>query len=223
MCGRYSILDDVDELCERFACPLPGFVLRPRYNAAPTQIMPVVMGSAAQREMRLMRWGLIPSWAKDARIGSRLINARLETLVEKPAFKAALRNRRCLVPADGYYEWLPGERGKIPYRVIVKSQEVFAFAGLWESWVDPEGTPVESFTIVTAEPVPAVAWLHDRMPLILPRHMEEGWLKGAQDLSYAGIQDFLGQMCPLDSLEAYRVSTRVNSPKNDDISVLEKV
>lgn len=222
MCGRYSVLDDVDELCFRFACPLPGFRLQPRYNAAPTQIMPVVTGGR-QREMRQMRWGLIPRWAREGRMRNPLINARLETLNEKPAFKAALRYRRCLVPADGYYEWLPGKRGKIPYRVTVDSQKVFAMAGLWESWVGSEGNRVESFTIVTTDSVPAIAWLHDRMPLILPRHLEAAWIKGVEGNSPGSLRDWLGEMRPLDNLKTYPVSALVNSPKNDDSSILESV
>ncbi len=221
MCGRYSILDDIDELCERFACPIPGFTVQPRYNAAPTQYLPIVVSGDTGNELRIMRWGLIPHWAKEAKIGSRLINARIETLAEKPAFRAALRYRRCLVPADGYYEWFPGEKGKVPHRVIGKDAKVFAFAGLWEKWSDPEGDEIQSFTIVTTEPVPNLAWLHNRMPLILPDHLEKTWLQGMQDFSPKTMVAFLHQMRPVDELQAFPVSTRVNSPRNDDPSVMQ--
>lgn len=221
MCGRYSILDDIDELCERFVCPDPGFTIKPRYNAAPTQNLPVVVNSRSGHELRMMRWGLIPHWAKDAKMGNRLINARIETLAEKPAFRAALRYRRCLVPADGYYEWFPGENAKVPHRVVGRSGEVFAFAGLWEQWSGTEGEDIQSFTIVTTEPIPNLAWLHNRMPLILPRHLEVFWLDGPDELSLEKLGAFLYQMRPSDELLSYPVSPRVNSPRNDDPSVIE--
>ena len=223
MCGRYSILDDIDELCERFACPNPGFTMKPRYNAAPSQTLPVVIKSPEGNQLRMMRWGLVPRWAREAKIGNRLINARIETVAEKPAFRSALRYRRCLVPADGYYEWFPAEKGKIPYRVMKKSREVFAIAGLWETWTDPQGADLETFTIITTEPVPAIAWLHNRMPLILPRHLEAVWLNGPEALNPEAIKALLYRSRPEDELEYYAVSTRVNSPSNDDSSVIEAV
>jgi putative SOS response-associated peptidase YedK len=171
----------------------------------------------------MMRWGLVPRWAREAKIGNRLINARIETVAEKPAFRSALRYRRCLVPADGYYEWFPAEKGKIPYRVMKKSREVFAFAGLWETWTDPQGADLETFTIITTEPVPAIAWLHNRMPLILPRHLEAVWLNGPEALNPEAIKALLYRLRPEDELEYYAVSTRVNSPSNDDSSVIEAV
>ena len=138
MCGRYSILDDIDELCERFACPNPGFTMKPRYNAAPSQTLPVVIKSPEGNQLRMMRWGLVPRWAREAKIGNRLINARIETVAEKPAFRSALRYRRCRVPADGYYEWFPAEKGKIPYRVMKNPEKCSLLPGCG-TWTDPQG------------------------------------------------------------------------------------
>ena len=220
MCGRYSILDDIDDLCQRFACLNPGIESWPRYNVAPSQTVPVVVEDGRMRQIRLMRWGMIPYWAKDAKIGNRLINARIETLAEKPAFRGSLRRFRCLVPADSYYEWHPEASGKKPYRVVALSREVFSFAGLWDRWVDPQGTTISSFTIVTTDPVPEIAWLHNRMPLALPRSMEEKWLLGPEEGEEADIPKFLLEFVPRHDLTCYRVSTLVNSPAHDVPEVL---
>lgn len=169
MCGRYKIVTDAQALYDAFqvqaeleAAPLA------RYNVAPATDQLVILCEAGRRVARWHRWGLIPSWAKDKAIGYKTINARGESVAAKPAFRAALRQRRCLVPATGFYEWKVEDGGKQPYLVRLRSGELFAFAGLWENWTGPEGE-VRSFTIITTEPNALMARIHDRMPAIIPR------------------------------------------------------
>lgn len=217
MCGRYTLTVDIDEVSDRFGClkVVPDY--RPRYNAAPTDVMPVIVNNRGENRMEMMTWGLVPFWAKDSSIGSRLINARVETIQEKPAFKYSLKNKRCIIPADGYYEWQKNGRNKQPMRVILHSREIFGLAGLWDEWKRPDGEYLRTFTILTAEPAPAVAQIHNRMPFILQREQEDLWLYGSCD------ETFLSQFKPLDRLEAYQVSSLVNSPKNDRLECIRPV
>ncbi len=218
MCGRYSITTPEEAVRRHFAYGGPPRNLAPRYNAAPTQALPVVRpGADGGRRLDLLRWGLIPSWAEDASIGSRLINARGETVAEKPAFREAFRQRRCLVPADGFYEWATGGKAKQPYRVTLDDGGVFGFAGLWERWDGPEG-PVESFTIVTTEASASIAHIHPRMPVILDPDTYGAWLDTAMPLEDARASL---RPAPAERLRATPVSTRVNAVRNDDPSVLE--
>jgi len=212
LCGRYSLTGVFEDIASVFNAVAEGLVFKPRYNVAPTDMMPVVVWDGEKRKMEIMRWGLVPSWAKDPGIGSRLINARLETLHEKPAFKKALACRRCLIPADGYYEWIRQPEIKRPYRVITKERGIFAFAGLWDEWTSPSGV-LRSFTIVTTEPVPELSWLHPRMPLILPREEEERWLSGFKGTM--PLYEFTASFKAEKGLRAYPVSTVVNSPRAD--------
>jgi putative SOS response-associated peptidase YedK len=177
MCSRYFLDADGNVIAYTFAVPENAMVRR-RYNIAPTQEAPVVrVGRGGARELALLRWGLVPSWAKDLAAGTKMINARAEGVQAKPAFRAAVRGRRCLVPATGFYEWKGLAGRKQPYAITIE-RPVFAFAGLWESWTPPGGAPVETFTILTTDANPAVAAVHDRMPVILPRDAEEAWLGG---------------------------------------------
>ena len=160
-----------------------------------------------------MRWGLIPSWAKDPSIGNRMINARGETVAEKPSFRNALQRRRCLVLADGFYEWQKVGKAKRPMRIVLKSREPFAFAGLWESWRNPDGEAVRSCTIVTTQANEALRPIHERMPVILPREMEEFWLDG-DVTDPAALTDVLLSY-PDESVEAYEVSSLVNKATNN--------
>ena len=165
-----------------------------------------------------MRWGLIPHWAKDPGIGSRMINARAETVAEKPAFRDALRRRRCLVLADGFFEWQRTDRAKRPMRIVMRSGEPFAFAGLWSVWKDPNGNRVPSCAIITTEANGLLRPIHDRMPVILARDAEEFWLDGgAIDPGALG-----GVLAPFtaDAMEAYEVSTLVNSAANNHPGVI---
>ena len=217
MCGRYLLRAPLDELQQAFGFPeRPN--LAPRYNIAPTQPVPIVRlrADGRGRELALVRWGLVPPWAKDAAIGSRMINARAEGITEKPAFRGAFRKRRCLVPADGFYEWRKvAGGGKRPVLIRRRDGAPFAFAGLWERWRGPEG-PLDTCTIVTTDANALLAPIHDRMPVILDPADHERWL----DPSRPGAEELL-RPCPDDRLEAVPVSTRVNSPRNDDPSLLE--
>jgi putative SOS response-associated peptidase YedK len=215
MCGRYSITTPIEGLRRlfKFKEPLPN--LPPRYNVAPTQQVPIVRtgpGDQHDRELAMVRWGLIPFWAKDASIGARMINARAEGIADKPAFRAALRSRRYLVPADGFYEWQATPGRKLPWRITLKDGGPFAFAGLWERWDKaPDGIPVESCTIVTTSANQLLRPLHDRMPVILAPDDHAAWL-GEDAVREVGE---LLRPYPSEEMRTYRVSTVVNNVKND--------
>jgi putative SOS response-associated peptidase YedK len=174
MCGRFTQFKNLDTIAKRYGIEEPEQKLHPRYNAAPTQMLPVIIVERGERKLEMMRWGLIPPWAESITIGSSMINARAETLAEKPSFRNALKSRRCLVPADGFYEWMPTGRGKQPMHISLKSNEIFSFAGLWETWKSPVGDVVRSFTIITTDANEIVAPIHNRMPVILKN--EDEWL-----------------------------------------------
>jgi len=201
----------------------PARNLAARYNIAPTQQAPVVRPDGqGGRELAMPRWGLVPSWAKDIDIGNRTINARAETVSEKPSFRAAFARRRCLVPATGFYEWQKTDGPKAPWNIARPDGETFAFAGLWEHWQgDPAGPPVESFTIVTTEANEALRPIHHRMPVILAPEDWSAWLDVGG--TPAGTALALLHPAPKDSLVAWRVGTRVNAPRNDDAACLEPV
>jgi putative SOS response-associated peptidase YedK len=196
--------------------------LRASYNVAPSQISPIVRQDAAgNREAALARWGLVPFWADDPAIGNRLINARSEDAAVKPAFRAAAVSRRCLVPADGFYEWqvVEGSTRKQPWFLRVRDAELFAFAGLWERW-SREGTVLETFTILTGKPNDLVAPIHDRMPVIVRPESYDTWLDGRRE-DWSQLRPVL-EPFPSGQMEAYRVGTRVNRPENDDASLMER-
>jgi putative SOS response-associated peptidase YedK len=220
MCGRFTLTDPDQKLAVQFNLPeVPD--LQPRYNVAPTQPVAAVRvaGQSAARELTLLHWGLIPFWAKDPRVGERLINARVETAAEKPAFRAAFRRRRCLVLADGFYEWQKVEGKKQPYYIRMRSREPFAFAGLWELWEGADGSVVESCTLLTTEPNDLMRPIHNRMPVILQPKNYELWLDpGIQQPEQ--LQPVLLPY-PSNEMVAYPVSRWVNSPDNDDPRCIE--
>lgn len=221
MCGRFSIFADPERLAERFDASLPEEGLLARYNAAPTQNLPVILNEDVDgRRIQLLRWGLVPFWAEDPAIGSRMINARGETLAEKPSFRTALKKRRCLVLADGFYEWKKTPDGKTPMRITLKSREPFALAGLWETWKGPAGDLLRTFTIITTSPNELLESIHNRMPVILPREHEAIWLDNAAD--QAIWLDML-RPYPADLMTAYPVSKRVNHVGNDDPQLVQPV
>ncbi len=216
MCGRFLLRASPEAIIRAFeVSERPN--LRARYNVAPTQTVPIVRRKQEDegRELVLVRWGLIPVWAKDTSIGNKLINARAETVATMPSFRSAFRKRRCLIPADGFYEWKKVDGGKQPMLIQRKGGDLFAFAGLWEWWKGPEG-PVESCTIITTEPNAVTAPIHNRMPVILDPADYDRWL----DVELIGVAELL-RPCPADWLEAYPVSQRVNRPQNDDASLAE--
>lgn len=219
MCGRYTLTAKVSDLQRLLGAVEIPDDLEQRYNVAPTQDVAVVPNDGARR-LQFFRWGLIPFWAKDASIGSKLINARAETVAEKPSFRTALRKRRCLVPADGFYEWRKEADGKTktPVHLRLKSGEPFAFAGLWESWAGPDGRDLRSFTLITTTPNELAATVHQRMPVILPRESHEAWI-GSGDADPRDLQPLLVPY-PADEMEAVVVSRLVNSPRNDSAECL---
>jgi putative SOS response-associated peptidase YedK len=223
MCGRFTLTADLNEIAERFSTPPPPpdwASCAPRYNIAPTQSV-IVVGNDGKRYMKQMRWGLIPSWAKDESIGNRMINARAETLAEKPAFRAALKKRRCLIPADGFYEWQKLGRVKQPVRIVLKSKQPFGFAGLWEQWISRAGERILSCTIVTTAANELLKPVHDRMPVILTREAETVWL----DPSVQGPENLLPllKQYPADEMEFYPVSREVNSPAVDKPGIIKPI
>ncbi len=215
MCGRYSIFTPTDTLKIRFNV-LRAEASQPTYNAAPTQNLPVILNSEPTT-IKLCRWGLIPSWAKEERIGNRMINARAETLLQKPSFRTPFKKQRCLVLTDGFYEWEKTSAGKIPHRVSMRDNKPFAFAGIWEVWKTPDGGEVQSFSIITTEPNDLMKPLHNRMPVIIKQANEEKWL---QEIDISEAQKML-EPYPLEDLEAYPISTLVNSPKNNSEDIIK--
>lgn len=219
MCGRYTLTPAIDELLESLGLPgLPGNLL-PRFNVAPTQMVPALrLDSDGSLRLELFRWGLIPFWAKDKSIGNRMINARGETVAEKPAFRAAFRRRRCLILSDGWYEWKKTPGGKQPMRIQLESGEVFAFAGLWERWepgveAGEEGVgEIRSCAIITSEPGEVIRQIHHRMPVVVKHDQWDTWLNPE-----ASPETLLAMLKPYQwkDLKAYPVSTLVNSPSND--------
>ena len=218
MCGRYSLISDLTALQSRFDFETPVNDHAPRFNIAPTQSVLAVRWEDGHNVAEHMRWGLIPSWAKDMSIGNRAINARAETLAERPMFRAALRRRRCLILADGFYEWAGTGKARQPMRILLTTGEPFAFAGLWETWTNPEGEMVNSCTIITTTPNDVMRPIHDRMPVILPQEHEVAWLNPKNNDS-AAVREMLVPYPP-DTMHAYRVSTLVNSPANDTPDVV---
>ncbi len=212
MCGRYTIYTDLTQLAERFGFDVGDVDLLPSYNVAPTQSVLTVVHNEGNHA-GLMRWGLIPSWAKDMSVGSRMINARAETVAEKPSFRAALTRRRCLVIADGFYEWQKTATGKRPMRIAMEDGRPFAFAGLWEVWKSPDSGLVKSCTIITTSATDRLQSIHARMPVILTPDAEEPWLDGSIEDTAVLSQHLVPY--PQEDLQAFEVSSLVNSPKNN--------
>jgi putative SOS response-associated peptidase YedK len=220
MCGRYSLATPAQQVAEHFG--LAGVPeLSPRYNIAPTQSVAIVRtsGDEAAPILEFRRWGLIPSWAKDPAIGSRMINARVETAAEKPAFRSAFRRRRCLVPADGFYEWKPHPKRRRPHHVRLADGELFGLAGLFEAWKSSEGETIGSCTLLTTAANAALRALHDRMPILIDPEHYGGWLD--PDLQDPEAILSLIQPSTSDRLRFHPVDFRVNNPRNDDVGCIE--
>jgi putative SOS response-associated peptidase YedK len=214
MCGRFTLTADLNAIQETFPWVNVPEIGQARYNIAPTQPVAVVSNDG-QNRLDYFVWGLIPSWAKDPEIGSRMINARAETLAEKPSFRSAFRRRRCMILADGFYEWrqMADSKRKIPMYIRLLSGKPFAFAGLWEAWNSSDGSNILSCTIITTQPNALMAPIHNRMPVILPVDAYDLWLQpGDQDVSK--LAPLLAPY-PAEDMNAYPVSTLVNSPAND--------
>jgi putative SOS response-associated peptidase YedK len=215
MCGRYRLSRRKDLLAERFDVE-PDDEWVPRYNIAPTQNVPVIRQhpDEPKRLGSQMRWGLIPFWAKDPSIGFKMINARAESLATKPAFRESLRKRRCLIPADAFYEWRKNRKVKTPFCFTMADDSIFAFAGIWDSWRNPEGKAIETCSIITTTPNALLTDIHDRMPVILPDDAYDLWL----DPGFQKVDAICDLLKPFDPalMRRFEVSSRVNLAKYDD-------
>lgn len=227
MCGRFSFSPNDILIEERFDLEVEEGSYTPRYNCAPSQNLAVVSNQDPGK-LSYFRWGLIPFWARDPAIGNRMINARAEGILEKPSFRNPFRQRRCLVLSDGFFEWkrpvtgsevtreLREAGGKVPYRIVMKNRDLFAMAGIWDAWKDPDGSIIRSFAIITTTPNELMSPIHDRMPVILPRRFEKEWLTSDR----TGDLTRLLEPYPSEEMEAYPVSWLVNSPVNDNPAVI---
>jgi putative SOS response-associated peptidase YedK len=222
MCGRFTLTIDPGDLIDVF----PGLIippaLRPRYNIAPSQPVAVI-ANTGKNELDFFLWGLIPSWAKDPSIGNRMINARAETLAEKPSFKNALRRRRCLILADGFFEWqsLPNQRTKQPHFFQLADRKPFGFAGLWEIWQSPDGSEVRSCTIITTQPNQLIVPVHNRMPVIVKQNDISSWL--TQDEIQPSSVSHILTAYPDHLMRSSLVSMAVNNPANDSPACIQPI
>ena len=223
MCGRFTLIEAIPWLAEIMGLENPENAgdVPPRYNVSPgTEVAIVRSRENKPRELALARWGLVPFWAKDPDFGARTINARSETAAQKPAFRAAFRYRRCLIPADGFYEWAGSGRKKQPFFIHLENGKPFAFAGLWESWTGADGSVLETCTILTTEANEKLSELHHRMPVILPEASYADWLNPRENR--AKVLQPLLKPYPSEAFAYYPVSERVNSPRNDDAACIER-
>jgi putative SOS response-associated peptidase YedK len=212
MCGRFTLTADGETVRTAYGLVDAPFDYRPRYNIAPQQEVLVIGNGREGRRTGMMRWGLVPAWADTPNEGARMINARSETVAERPPFREAFERRRCLIPADGFYEWHTVGSVKIPMRITRRSAQPFAFAGLWERWSRPGHEPLYTFTLLTTSPSPSIASIHDRMPVMLRPEQYDLWLDERTDA--ATLQAML-QPYADDDLHAYPVSNMVNKVDND--------
>jgi putative SOS response-associated peptidase YedK len=224
MCGRFTLTATIEEIIDRFA--IQSFLeeenYSPSYNIAPSQAVLAIINNGNANRMGFLKWGLIPPWAKDPSIGNKLINARAETLIEKPSFRNAFKKKRCLIVADSFYEWKRHEDNtKTPFRIKMKSNDLFAMAGLWEQWKSPDGSSIFSCSVITTTPNKLMEDIHNRMPVILKPEDEKIWLNPAMT-----DMNFLQQLLvPYDEnlMETYEVSSLVNSPANNSIDLIQKI
>ncbi len=216
MCGRFTQKVPWEKVKKEFAAEAAeSNLFKPRYNIAPMQIVPIVRDSSNDRIISELKWGLVPLWAKDAEIGNRMINARAETLTEKPSFREAFRKRRCLIPTSGFYEWeKTGSGVKQPFYFYLKEKEVFGFAGLWEEWLDKETSEMlETFTIITTEANNVLKPVHDRMPVIIKAENYDEWLD-PKIKDTERLEKLLAPY-PANEMDSHTVSRAVNSPSED--------
>nr|WP_100400959.1 SOS response-associated peptidase [Bacillus sp. FJAT-44742] len=220
MCGRYTLTADKRMIQRRFAAEVIPERVDRRYNIAPSQEVLCIINDGTSNRAGFMRWGLVPSWADDPKIGFKMINARAETVHEKPAFKRLLQRRRCLIAADGFYEWKQENGVKQPYHIQVKEKPLFAFAGLWDKW-EKKGEVITSCTIITTKANSLVEDIHGRMPVILRAEREKEWLDKEEDDPYH--LTTLLEAFPAEKMEAYPVSPEVNHPKNEYASLINSL
>ncbi len=219
MCGRFTLHIPPELIAEAFNVPLPG-VFTPRFNGAPSQTHPVVCSTANGRQIAQMRWGLVPQWAQDDRLGYTMINARAETVTEKPAFRGLFAGRRCLVIADGFYEWRHDGNAKEPFYIALRDGRLMSFAGLWDKWRNEAGETVYTFTIITCASNDLVRPLHDRMPVVIERKHYDLWLDPAAPPDK--VKELL-RPYPAGRMTLWKVGALVNNPRNDTAECMEKV
>ncbi|MEH6908745.1 SOS response-associated peptidase [Neobacillus drentensis] len=224
MCGRFTLTATFEEIIDRFdiAAFLEEENYAPSYNIAPSQAVLAVINDGKSNRMGFLKWGLVPPWAKDSAIGHKMINARAETLSEKPSFRTAFKKKRCLVIADSFYEWKRHEdKSKTPMRIKLKSADLFAMAGIWEAWKSPEGKTLYTCSVITTGPNELMKDIHDRMPVILKPEDEKTWLNP----SISDTNDLNKLLIPYDEnlMETYEVSPLVNSPRNNTAELIQKI
>lgn len=223
MCGRFTLFTEFDDLIDRFdiQAAIDSEEYSFNYNVAPSQSVLSVINDGKSNRLGYLRWGLIPPWAKDMKIGYKMINARSETLTEKPSYRNAYKKKRCLILADSFYEWKRTDERKIPMRIKLKNDEPFGMAGLWESWKSPEGSTIYSCSVITTEPNGLMSSIHDRMPVILKKESESEWLNP----SNSDTNTLNKLLVPFDEeqMEAFEVSSEVNSPKNNAPNIIGQV
>ncbi|WP_339281329.1 SOS response-associated peptidase [Paenibacillus sp. FSL H8-0282] len=222
MCGRYTITVTMEELMVRyFANDSTIIHYAPTYNAAPMQQIPAVINTGSSNKLGELRWGLVPSWAKDDKIGSKMINARAESLLDKPSFKRLVSSRRCIIPSDGFYEWKAQGSSKQPMRIVMRDGGIFSMAGLYDIWMDPEGNKLSTCTIITTTPNELMAEIHNRMPVILKPEDEPEWLsRSNQDAT-----SLIKLLKPYDQhqMRAYPVSTAVGNVRNNTKELINEI
>lgn len=220
MCGRYTLLHELDALFDYYQSVPADLSYQISFNIAPSQLVIAVVNDGNQNRIGQLKWGLVPSWADDPKIGYNMINARAETIDQKSAFKSLLSRRRCVIPADSFFEWRKTPERKIPMRIRLKNESLFSFAGLWDRW-EKDGKAIQSCTIITTQPNTLMENIHNRMPVILTKGAEKEWLNPAIK-DPAQLKNLL---IPFQSedMEAYEVSSIVNSPKNNQPEVIEPV
>lgn len=222
MCGRFTLFTDIEEIKERFNIqgPFDG-EYQFSYNIAPSHSVLSVINDGARNRLGYLRWGLIPFWAKDEKLGYKMINARAETIAEKASFKNAYKKKRCLIIADSFYEWKKEPGRKIPMRIKLKNHAPFGMAGVWESWKSPEGINIYSCSVITTVPNELMTSIHDRMPVILKPEDEKDWLNPSIN-DPAFLQQYLKSF-DSEQMEAFEVSTDVNSPKNNSPNLIQQI
>lgn len=221
MCGRFTITDPLDAIMNRYlASPHEGYEYNPNYNAAPMQYIPAIIGSVNGNRLGSLRWGLVPSWANDDKIGNKMINARAETLAEKPAFKRLVSSKRCIIPCSGFIEWKKVGSSKQPMRILMKDESIFSLAGLYDTWIDPNGNKLPTCTIITTQPNSLMEDIHNRMPVILRLQDEAEWLSKDSDKD-----SILGLLRPYPSEEmrAYKVSPDVGNVRNNSEDLIQEI
>ena len=218
MCGRFQLSVKGKHINERFNVEVYDDFYRPSFNCAPSQNLAVISNMEAKK-LSFFSWGLIPFWAKDEKFGNKLINSKAETITEKPSFKNSFRQKRCLVICNGFYEWKKENNKKTPYRIFLKNNELFSMAGIWDTWKDGEGRPINSFSIITTTPNSLMKNIHHRMPVILRKEDEKKWLEKTDQ------NELLKLLKPFEDklMDTYPISELVNSPTNNSPEIIKKI